>query len=101
PTFGQPITFTATVAPVTPGSGVPTGTVTFTIDGTQIVSPIDGSGHATLVETLTPGSHTVTAAFNTGSGNFQGSTTAAGSGVFSVSSLEQVISAQVARVKGR
>ncbi|MBP7474929.1 MAG: hypothetical protein KA810_06680, partial [Pyrinomonadaceae bacterium] len=31
--FGQAVTFTATVAPVAPGAGVPSGTVTFNIDG--------------------------------------------------------------------
>src|SRR5262249_43195073 len=33
---GQPVTITAAVAPVAPGTGVPTGTVTFTDNGADI-----------------------------------------------------------------
>src|SRR5262249_1188095 len=32
--YAQPVTFTATVAPVSPAAGIPTGTVIFTVDGT-------------------------------------------------------------------
>jgi hypothetical protein len=38
--FGQIVTFTAAVDPVAPGAGVPTGTVTFGIDGTPIAPPV-------------------------------------------------------------
>jgi hypothetical protein len=46
--FGQIVTFTAAVDPVAPGGGVPTGTVTFGIDGTPIAPPValDGTGEA-------------------------------------------------------
>nr|WP_033271856.1 Ig-like domain-containing protein [Streptomyces lydicus] len=46
---GQPVTFTATVTPVAPGAGVPTGTVTFVI-----------SGGPTLTGTLSGGTASVT-----------------------------------------
>ena len=67
-TIGQQVTFTATVAP-TSGTGTPTGTVTFTIDGTaqtpvplQVVGGKDEAAFPT--STLTAGSHTVSAAYN-------------------------------------
>ncbi|MFI8437113.1 Ig-like domain repeat protein, partial [Streptomyces sp. NPDC079020] len=73
--FGQQFTVTATVAALLPGAGVPTGTVTFTIDG---VGPfdvaVDGSGRATFIDSdLAAGSHSFTAVYN-GDGNFTGST---------------------------
>src|SRR5262249_25371442 len=50
--FGQPVTFTATVAAVAPGAGTPDGTVVFTIDGTQqspVIALVNGQA------TYTPG----------------------------------------------
>ncbi|MGW9122585.1 Ig-like domain repeat protein, partial [Streptomyces sp. NPDC055663] len=45
---GQPVTFTATVAPVAPGAGTPTGTLTFTFgDGTAPVTAALTGGIAT------------------------------------------------------
>src|SRR5206468_4039406 len=50
--IGQPVTFTATVAPVAPGAGTPSGTVAFS-DGTNPVTctggppALDGNGAAT------------------------------------------------------
>jgi len=55
--FGQPVTFTATVKAVAPGSGVPTGTVTF-YDGTTPLgtAQLYGSGQATIsISTLSVG----------------------------------------------
>ncbi len=70
---GQPVTFTATVAAV-PGVGTPTGTVTFTIDGTARPAVTLAGGQATLaVTTLTVGSHTISAAYSSDS-NFNTST---------------------------
>ncbi len=65
--FGQPVTFTATVSSA---AGTPTGTVTFTIDGTP-GAPVTLSGGVATFTTagLSAGSHTVTAAYS-GSGNF-------------------------------
>ena len=46
--FGQSVTFTAAVSAVSPGSGIPTGTVTFNIDGNLYCAntPLNGSGQA-------------------------------------------------------
>jgi uncharacterized repeat protein (TIGR01451 family)/uncharacterized protein (TIGR03382 family) len=63
--FGAPVTFTATVSPIPPGSGTPTGTVTF-MDGTAALgtSPLSG-GIATLAtSSLSVGSHAVTAVYD-------------------------------------
>ena len=74
-TFGQTVTFTATVSG---GGGTPTGTVTFTIDGTA-GSPINlvGGAASTSTSTLTvAGSpHIITAAYS-GDATFSGSTSA-------------------------
>jgi hypothetical protein len=67
-TAGQPVTFTATVAPAgTDGS--PSGSVTFTIDGlSQAPVPlhvVNGSDQATLsIESLAQGTHTIRAAYS-------------------------------------
>ena len=45
--FGQAVHFTATVSPVAPGSGTPTGNVDFVIDGVHSLIPLNGSGVAT------------------------------------------------------
>jgi hypothetical protein len=68
-------TLTATVKSVAPGTGVPTGTVTFTVDGAAL-APVGVSvaGVAEiLLSTLTTGTHTVTATYN-GDANHTGST---------------------------
>ena len=59
--FGQSVIFTATVAPTPPGTGTPTGTVTFLDGGASIGSgTLDGSGVATLTSsTLSTGNHTI------------------------------------------
>jgi Bacterial Ig-like domain (group 3)/Beta-propeller repeat/Planctomycete extracellular len=60
--FGQPVTFTATVNPVAPGSGTPTGTVTF-MDGSTVLGTVTLiNGKATFTtSTLTKGKHSITA----------------------------------------
>jgi hypothetical protein len=72
----QAITLTATVAAAAPGSGTPTGTVTFR-DGTTVLGTgTVNSGQATFTtSTLAAGSHTITAAYG-GDTNFAGSTSA-------------------------
>ena len=76
--FGQPVTFTALVRPTT-GTGTPTGTVTFTIDGVpQPPVPlrlVNGQDQATLTTSsaLNLGTHTITAAYS-GDGMFSAST---------------------------
>ena len=62
---GQQVTFTATVAAVPPGSGTPTGQVTFE-DGTTVIGqvPLNASGVATFsTSSLSAGSHTITAVY--------------------------------------
>lgn len=72
-TFGQSVTFTATVRPVT-GTGIPSGTVQFTIDGADVggVVTLNAQGRATYTTTgLSAGSHTIIAVYN-GSAIFSG-----------------------------
>jgi hypothetical protein len=62
---GQPVSLTATVAPVAPATATPTGTVTFTVDGAPQTPVTLNSGSASLsLATLTSGTHTVTATYS-------------------------------------
>lgn len=63
---GQTVTFTATVAPVAPATGTPTGTVTFVISGgPTLVGTLNAAGQTTVsTNALTTGSHTVTATYS-------------------------------------
>jgi hypothetical protein len=72
--YGQSVTFTATVAAVSPGSGTPSGTVTFEDSGNVIGTRTLSAGQATYsTSTLTVGSHTITAVYG-GDTNFSAST---------------------------
>jgi uncharacterized delta-60 repeat protein len=75
--FGQSVTFTATVSAASPGSGTPTGTVTF-LDGVTTLGTVTLSGGAASFSTasLAVASHTITASYN-GSTSFHSSTNAA------------------------
>ena len=80
--FGQPVTFTATVAVTAPGAGSPTGTINF-LDGGN---PIVGCQNVTLQTlqaqcqpgSISVGNHTITAvysgdgSFNTSNGSMTG-----------------------------
>jgi subtilase family serine protease len=71
---GHAVTFTATVSPVAPGVGTPTGTVTFK-DGSAVLGTVAvGTGGKAPFTTsfATTGGHTITAVYN-GSGNFKSS----------------------------
>jgi hypothetical protein len=73
--FGQPVTFTATVAPVAPGTVTPSGSVTFrdgsTVLGTGMLSTL---GVATLTTSdLAVGSHSIMAVYG-GDADFATST---------------------------
>ncbi len=61
--FGQPVSFTATLAAV---AGTPSGTVTFSDGTTQLGTvPLDGSGTATLTTSALPvGSQAITATYS-------------------------------------
>ena len=72
--FGQSVTFTATVSPVAPGGGTPTGSVTFLDGGSPIGTGTLSSGIATFsTSALAVASHTITTSYS-GDGNFNGST---------------------------
>jgi large repetitive protein len=73
---GQPVTFTATVTPASPGQGTPTGLVFFVEDNSVLLgeSSLNAAGTATLTtSSLTFGFHTVFAEYVPAS-TFQGST---------------------------
>jgi hypothetical protein len=73
--FGAAVTVTATVAAVVPGAGVPTGAVSFTVDGGGLVEvPLEGSGQVSFVTSaLAAGEHFVTVVYS-GDTDFAGST---------------------------
>jgi YD repeat-containing protein len=75
--YGQIIAFTATVS----GSGFPTGTVQFQIDGSSFGTPVSLSGgNVTIyVAALSAGTHTI-AAYYSGDQNFQASNGSLGGG---------------------
>ncbi len=81
--FGQSVTFTATVAPVLPGAGTPTGTVTFKDGATTLgTGTLNGSGQATFsTSALSVSNHAITADyagdanFNLSSGTLSGGQT--------------------------
>src|SRR5206468_1119234 len=77
-TLEQAVTLTATVAALAPGTGVPTGTVTFRDGDTTIgTATLDATGSASIIiSTFTAASHSLTAAYG-GGGNFLASTSAA------------------------
>jgi hypothetical protein len=71
---GQPVTLTALVSAVAPGTGTPTGSVTFFNGTTSLGSANLAVGVATLVTTaLPPGTDTITAKYS-GDTNFTAST---------------------------
>jgi probable HAF family extracellular repeat protein len=74
---GQPVTFTATVSPDAPGSGTPTGTVTFE-DGMTALGSASLSGGKAIFTTsgLAPGSHSISVQYG-GNGDFLASDSAA------------------------
>jgi hypothetical protein len=63
--FGNPVTFTATVAPASQGAPAPTGTVTF-MDGTAMLGTpvaLTAGGASYTTSSLTVGSHSITAVY--------------------------------------
>jgi hypothetical protein len=72
--FGQSVTFTATVQAGAPGSGTPTGTVTFKDGSTVLGTATLSAGSATFsTHTLTVGGHAITVSYG-GDSNFTGGT---------------------------
>ena len=86
--FGEEVTFTATVAPVPPATGTPTGTVQFSVNGTATGAPVAlASGVAAFkISSLAASNnrYTITAAYsgdaNFGASNGQLPTTGTGNG---------------------
>ncbi len=73
-TFGQSVTFTATVAVASPGSGTATGTVTFKDGASTLGTGTLSGGVATFTTSaLTAGNHTITGVYG-GDTNFTGTT---------------------------
>src|SRR5205807_9681808 len=72
--FGQGVTFTAVVSANAPGSGTPTGSVQFQVDGANYGSPVQlTSGQASISDSaLGLGNHLIAATY-TGDTNFTGS----------------------------
>ncbi|HLV99849.1 MAG TPA: Ig-like domain-containing protein, partial [Ktedonobacterales bacterium] len=102
PSFpGQNVTFTATITIVAPGSGTPTGTVQFQIDGSNAGSPVavstvGGITTATFsTTTLTPGSHTITASYS-GDTNASASTAPAITQVIAKATTSTTLAASLA-----
>ncbi len=72
--FEQSVTFTATVTAVGPGSGTPSGTVTFKDGASALGTGTLSAGQSTLVTSaLSLGSHSITAVYD-GGGSFNAST---------------------------
>ena len=74
-TYGQGLTFTATVSPASSGEPTPGGTVQFKVDGVNLgpaVTLVKGAATSIATSTLGAGTHTVTAVYsgdNTYAGN--------------------------------
>jgi hypothetical protein len=64
--YGQSVAFTATVTPAGPGSGTPTGTIQFQVDGSNFGAPVSLAGDITSLSTtvLAAGSHTIAAIYS-------------------------------------
>ena len=69
--YSQTVVFTATVAPTT-GTALPTGSVQFSVDGTPVGGPValSGGSAAFASNTLSAGTHAVTAVYTPDTGNF-------------------------------
>jgi subtilase family serine protease len=77
--YGQNITFTATVKPGAPGSGTPTGTVTWFDGGTALTTVALSNGRATYTtNALALGGHAISVAYG-GDGNYLASNSATSS----------------------
>ena len=74
---GAPVTFTATILPVAPGGGVPDGTVTFVINGTNRGTFGMTNGVATLFlpNGLPQGSHKIVVKYSGGTNHLASDTT--------------------------
>ncbi len=70
---GESVNYTVGVSPVSPGGGVPVGTVQLQVDGIDVGSPVTLTGGSAVfpaVTSLLAGTHTITALYS-GSTNFE------------------------------
>lgn len=91
-TFGQTVTFNATVSANVPSTGIPTGFVNF-MDGVTVIatSMVDGSGLASFsTSSLDVGGHSITAIYQ-GDLNYAGSSSAAISQIVNQASTNTII----------
>jgi hypothetical protein len=100
---GDPVTFTATVTATSPGSGTPTGTVTF-FDGacgtTQIGSTQTLPANQVTTSALAAGSHTITACYS-GDGNFNSNSGSTSHSVSLLATVTELISSANPSVTGQ
>jgi len=90
--FGQTVTFTASVTPASPATATPTGTVTFSVNGGTGIPVMLSGGQATFTtSTLPAGNDTITATYG-GDGNFNGSAGSIGQTVTGVTSTTTLVS---------
>ena len=76
PTYGQALTFTATVSPASPGGPTPGGAVQFQVDGVNLglaVTLVNGAATSIATSTLGAGNRTVTAVYS-GDSSYAGNT---------------------------
>jgi autotransporter-associated beta strand protein len=77
PVASQNVTLTATVSPVSPGGGTPTGTVEFLNNGIELgTAPVSGGVANFVTSGLATGGNSITAQY-TGDSNFSGSVASA------------------------
>jgi hypothetical protein len=91
--FGQTVNLVATISPVAPGSGTPTGSVSFR-DGVFTIgtATLSGGSASLAVSSLAVGSHSITAVYNDDS-NFNPSTSTAVTQVVNPASTSTALTA--------
>ncbi len=102
--YGQPVTLQATVQPVAPGAGVPSGTVTFydnLVTGPIATASLNGSGVAsvTLSNPLPVGSNSITAVYGATT-SYNGSTSAPQTQVVNQSGTTVTVTSSAQLVSG-
>ncbi len=98
-TSGQDVTLAAAVSVNSPGSGTPSGTVTFYDGSTALgTSGLNGSAQATLSDfTFSQGNHSITAVYN-GSTDYAGSTSAPSTESINLASTNTSISSSAGQI---
>jgi len=89
--FGQSVTFTASVTPMSPATATPTGSVTFSVNGGPGTVTLSGGQATFTTSTLSAGNDTITATYG-GDGNFNGSAGSLGQTVTGITSTTTLVS---------